>query len=152
MPLFSPAQEDLYLKGEVKDLETSLPLQDSHVYVSCLKFGAVTQFDGSFELVLPKKCLTESLVISYVGYSNSVIPVHSIGNMILEVEMEHQVILLAEILVTPERTTVIYPDSVSKALVQHTPDIEYIAGINCLDEIPELLKPVSTYYSGYKNK
>lgn len=146
------AQEGLYFKGRVIDLETGFPLRDSHVYVSCLKFGTVTQFDGSFELVLPKKCLTESLVISYVGYSNSVIPVHNIGNMILEVEMEQQGILLGEILVMPERTTVIYPDSVSEALVQHTSDIEYIAGINCLDEIPELLKPVSINYSGYKNK
>ena len=105
IPLFSRAQEDLFIKGTVKSLGTGLPLQDCHVYVSNKNFGTRTKPDGSFELNLSKKCLTESLVVSHFGYKRYIIPVHNINLGILEVEMKRQIPVLGEIHIAHEKGT-----------------------------------------------
>ena len=125
IPLFSPAQEGLFIKGTVKSLGTGLPLQDCHVYVSNKNFGTRTKLDGSFELNLSKKCLTESLVVSHFGYERYIIPVHNIGTEILKVKLEHQVSKLVEMHKAPEKGTIRYYDIINDLEMEKSVNKEY---------------------------
>lgn len=149
IPLISTAQEDLFIKGIVKDLGTGLPLQDCHVYVSNKKFGTITKSDGSFELILSKKCLTESLVISHFGYEKYIIPVHNIDKRVIKIKMERKVISLAKLPVETERTGINYNDHTLIGLVKNTSGRKFIIGFNIENEMPESNLMLSFYYYKY---
>ena len=68
LPLFSRAQERSTLRGKVIDAVTESALRDVHIGVKGTALGAVTQADGTFELVLPEK-RSVVLHVSRIGYA-----------------------------------------------------------------------------------
>ena len=108
LPTFLPGQHYITIKGQVTDAETHEPLNECHVYVSCKHLGTVTNANGGFTLEIPTCCMTQCLIISYMGYQKYIIPVHDVSKENLEVRLEYGVIALAELIVTPDYYRVIY--------------------------------------------
>jgi len=81
---------------------------DCHVYVSDQTIGTITDEMGNFELIIPKRCMTQCLIISHVGYDKGIYIIHEIGNEELEIKLEDRAIALAEIVITPDYNWIIY--------------------------------------------
>ncbi|MEO1256700.1 MAG: carboxypeptidase-like regulatory domain-containing protein, partial [Bacteroidota bacterium] len=62
--------------GRVTDVDTSEPLIGAHIYlIHDWRKGAVTDINGEFQLALEKKDLRDSLIISFVGFSERILPI-----------------------------------------------------------------------------
>lgn len=108
LPTFLPGQQYITIKGQVIDAVTHEPLNECHVYVSCKHLGTVTDSDGSYTLEIPTCCMTQCLIISYMGYQKYIVPVHDVSKETLNIQLEYGVIALAELIITPDHYRVIY--------------------------------------------
>jgi hypothetical protein len=108
LPALLYGQENLVFKGQVTDAVTHEPLAESHVYVSCQHTGAVTDVNGNYYLEIPKCCMTQCLIVSYMGFEKYIIPIHEIAKSVFNIELEYGAITLAELVITPEYYQVIY--------------------------------------------
>jgi len=71
-PLLLLAQEGRIITGTVTD-EGNEPLIGANIFVKGTSIGTTSDFDGNFELEIPEEA--ETLVISYVGFSPTEIPI-----------------------------------------------------------------------------
>jgi hypothetical protein len=108
IPTFLPGQHYITIKGQVTDAVTHEPLNECHVYVSCKHLGTITNADGGYTLEIPTSCMTQCLIISYMGYQKYIVPVHDVSKENLDVQLEYGVIALAELIITPDHYRVIY--------------------------------------------
>lgn len=70
--------------------------------------GTITDEEGNFLLKIPRCCMTQCLIISYMGYQKYIIPVHDISKKELNIHLEEGVIALAELIINPDYYRVIY--------------------------------------------
>ena len=108
LPAISPGQQNIIIKGQVTDADSNDPLPESHVYISCRHMGTITDEGGNFLLEIPRCCMTQCLIISYMGYQKYIIPVHDISKKKLNIHLEQGVIALAEIIISPDYYRIIY--------------------------------------------
>ena len=108
LPALVYGQEILVFRGQVTDAATNEPLADSHIYVSCQKYGAISDENGYFELEVPRCYMTQCIVISYMGYDRYIAPIHNILDNQLNIELEHGVMELAELVITPDHYLIIH--------------------------------------------
>jgi len=104
-------QEYQVVKGQVTDAEKHEPLAECHVYISCQHRGSVTDKKGNFELGIPRRCMTQCLIVSYVGYERYVLPIHEIGNDKIDIELKPAAIALVEVVVKPEYYRIIFKEN-----------------------------------------
>ena len=97
LPSIPPGQQNIIIKGQVTDAESNDPLVESHVYISCRHTGTITDEEGNFFLEIPRCCMTQCLIISYMGYQKYI-----------DVQLEHGAIAMAELVITPDHYRVIY--------------------------------------------
>jgi len=74
----SMSQTVIELTGRVLDKNDRSPLQYAMVYLSGTHTGIVTNEKGYFILRLKSRHLTDTLVISYIGYTPVRLPVHKV--------------------------------------------------------------------------
>ena len=108
LPTILPGQQNIIIKGQVTDADSNDPLPESHVYISCRHMGTITDEEGNFLLEIPRCCMTQCLIISYMGYQKYIIPVHDISKKQIDVQLEHGAIDMAELVITPDYYRVIY--------------------------------------------
>ncbi len=58
------------IKGKVADFMTFMPIESASVYIKNTTVGTITNADGNFALLVPTKNLSDTLVISSIGYSS----------------------------------------------------------------------------------
>jgi len=108
LPNLLPGQESLVIRGQVKEAVSNIPLSDSHVYISCRHQGTITDKEGNFYLEVPRCCMTQCLIISYMGYQKYIVPIHEIAKKELDIQLDYGVITLAELVITPDHYWIIY--------------------------------------------
>jgi len=108
LPALLFGQENLVIKGQVTDAETLKPLMDCHVFVSNQPYGTITDEMGNFEIEIPKRYMTQCLIISHMGYEKEITIIHEIGNRALEIVLEYKVIELSELVITPDQYWITY--------------------------------------------
>jgi hypothetical protein len=94
-----PVIKELLITGTITDAETREPLSFATIGVRKKGKGTITNNNGEFVLTLPGDCISDTLSISYVGYSNRVITVRSIYENNLNITMERSFISIPEIIV-----------------------------------------------------
>lgn len=88
------------VKGIVVDKETGEPLPYASIFVPEVNQGTVTNLEGRFSLKLdPGKY---SLNIRFLGYKSDSLKITAPFTKLLQIELEKQPILLAEVIVTDE--------------------------------------------------
>ena len=108
LPTLLYGQDNLIFKGKVTDALTHEPLADSHVYVSSQQSGVVTDVNGNYQIEVPRSCMTQCLIVSYMGYEKFIIPIHNIAQSEFDIELDYGTIVLAELVITPDYYQVIY--------------------------------------------
>lgn len=94
------------LTGKVLDADNSEPLIGANLYLlTDFSIGAVTNFDGEFAVTIPIEHLQDSILVSYVGYSEQIIAIDQIDAVIYMDPSEMQmaaVQVVAEPLISEE--------------------------------------------------
>lgn len=94
---FNSIAQNSTLDGTVLDAITKEPLIGATVTVNDI--GAVTDFDGRYEIELPNG--NHTIAVSYVGYGSKEVPVELSGNQRLDIELEGDAIL-NEVVITAD--------------------------------------------------
>ncbi len=90
------------IRGTVIDKETKEPLPFVAVAFPGTSIGTTTDFDGKYEL--STQWATESLEISFIGYTSSVVPVKLGEKQVIDIELESEAITLdADIVVKAKK-------------------------------------------------
>ncbi len=58
------------LKGKVADFMTYIPIESASVYIKNTTVGSITNSDGKFALMVPEKNMSDTLVISSIGFKS----------------------------------------------------------------------------------
>ncbi len=88
-------EEQETVRGTVVDSEERLPLPGVNVILKGTTDGTSTDGDGNFQLSVPS--LSDTLVVSYIGYQSAEIPIE--GRTSLEIELAPQVFTGEELVV-----------------------------------------------------
>ena len=73
------------VKGRVFDSDTREPLIGAHAYLlNNWRKGAIADLEGQFELILEADEMQDSLIISYVGFREIVVPIQSSMEILLD--------------------------------------------------------------------
>ncbi|WP_370090141.1 carboxypeptidase-like regulatory domain-containing protein [Ekhidna sp.] len=89
-----PAQQ--IVTGQVVDSQSNEGLIGAHVYLlKNWRKGAITDIEGKFSLDLEKSDLSDSLIVSYVGFKEVLIPVSNVGVITLQaIETEGETVVV----------------------------------------------------------
>lgn len=93
---FNIAQAQHTVKGTVTDSESGETIVGANIVIEGSSTGTITDLDGKYEITAENG--EQSLVFSYIGYENQVIPIA--GRSLIEVELGADTKQLGEIVVT----------------------------------------------------
>lgn len=136
--------QDITLKGIVTDSESDQPLVNANIFISEKKLGTISDVNGHFRLSGEIK-ITDTLVISYIGYANKII-------LLSDQENLEEIIVRMDRIILPSQTvlvegslgkqgiTPIAFDQIKRKDIQR----DYV-----VQDIPEYLSrlPSTTFYS-----
>ena len=75
-------------KGIVMDGKSNKTLEYASITVTNSNVSTISNLEGSFLLKVPDNLKNESVIISYLGYNNKVIPLSSFGTEVMKIAME----------------------------------------------------------------
>ncbi len=84
-------------KGKVFDAETKDPLSSVHIYIENTNINTVTNKDGEFLLKVPLEFLTKNIIVSYLGYTNSILPIAELKKTKNKIYLNVNTIRLSEV-------------------------------------------------------
>ncbi|MDZ7738838.1 MAG: carboxypeptidase-like regulatory domain-containing protein [Bacteroidales bacterium] len=124
------------LSGVVTDADNGQPLPYASIGIKSRGLGTVSNYEGEFDLNLSGDFLDDTLVISYMGFYNRMIPVNQAINSHYNIELTRKYVPIPEVIIrnrqpleliryakehltdnygsSPVRMTAFYRESVSK--------------------------------------
>lgn len=72
--------QDLTLKGIISDSETNHPLHNANIFISGKHIGTISNLNGHFNLT-GEINTDDTLIVSFIGFSNSIIPLSNVTNL-----------------------------------------------------------------------
>ncbi len=100
------SQSEIEIKNKISDFMTYMPIENASIYVKNTTIGTISNTDGKFVLIVPKKYINDTLVISSIGYKSVKTVVGEFDNNI-EVFLDEDVASLDEVILVanPRPTT-----------------------------------------------
>lgn len=99
---FDSEAQQYILSGLVTDKETSEPLTGVNVYAHQMQRGAVTDFDGRYQISLPAG--NHKIIFSFIGYQRQERQINLTSDTTLTIALDNGGIRLREVTVTGQRT------------------------------------------------
>src|SRR5918993_5283885 len=93
------------ITGKVFDSHSHKPVAFASVRISGKPIGTVTNANGEFDFRIPETCLSDSLIISHVGYKSFRRKIDHLPKEILFVGLEAIAVLLREVIIRGEDLT-----------------------------------------------
>ena len=127
------------IKGQVKDAVSGEPLIQASILVKGTAAGMVTDFDGNFELEV-KQPLPVTLIISYVGYTETEIEVTD-ADKPLKIELSEDAITIASVEVKGRRISekqqqsALTVETLDNIAIKETPAANFYDGLGSLKEV-----------------
>lgn len=95
-------QDYVSISGQIIDAETKEPLSFATINIQHTQTGVVTNGDGYFDFIFPKKYANDSIEASTVGYDNLIVAISSLlGKETIKLQMKTKPYVLKEVIVTP---------------------------------------------------
>ena len=116
------------LKNKVVDFNSLLPLENASIYIQNTTIGTVSNSDGRFILLVPEEFITDTLVISSIGFKSYKTRIDEFDNS-LDIFLEEDVATLDEVVVMAEPRPTTGNGIVLKAIEKleiNLPDSSYI--------------------------
>ncbi|TCK66816.1 carboxypeptidase-like protein [Winogradskyella wandonensis] len=94
------------LKGKLVDKDLLFPVENASIYVQNTTIGTISNTDGKFVLNVPNKHLSDTLIVSSIGYKSFKVPVNQFDGS-NDILLEEDVATLDEIVIVadPRPTT-----------------------------------------------
>lgn len=121
-------QAQIELKNKVVNFLSFAPIENASVYVQNTTIGSISNSDGKFVLLVPKKHENDTLVISSIGFKSFKSPVKDFDNS-MEIFLEEDVASLDEIVLVASNRPKTGNDIVLRALEElpeTLPDSSYL--------------------------
>ncbi len=84
-------------KGAVVDAKSHKPLEFATIALSASNISTISNKDGNFIIKVPQNLLNESLIVNYLGYKNTVIPLSSLPSQEAVIKMQEITETLPEV-------------------------------------------------------
>ena len=107
MPAMVYMQESVKIGGVIYNRETQLPLENCHIYIEGTDIGTVSNENGEFSLRIPVKHYYNTIVVSHVGFVTLEKKLALIKHRGLKILMDYDVVVLEEVVVSPEGAEVL---------------------------------------------
>ncbi|MBX2829450.1 MAG: carboxypeptidase-like regulatory domain-containing protein [Flavobacteriaceae bacterium] len=78
--IFLSAFSQTEVRSKIVDFNTFMPIESASIYVENTTIGTVSNSDGKFVLLIPKKHINDTIVVSSIGYSSFKTPVGEFVN------------------------------------------------------------------------
>ncbi len=154
LPLNIHAQTQRVISGNIIDAATKEPLAFVSVALKKQLIGSLSNSEGEFDLRLAQESETDTLVISYLGYKQQLIPLKSISGA-LSIKLIESVLDLKEVVVRPW-TADFYIRMAMRRIPKNYPNQPFITEAYYREKITENQKPIrfdegvfKTYYPNY---
>ena len=85
--------------GRVIDAESNKPVVFANVYLHGTSLGTVTNSDGEFILKVPKGNTADKLAITFIGYTNLLVPLNDLKTKNNAISMQRSPIPIEEVVV-----------------------------------------------------
>ena len=108
------------IKGKVVDFTQLLPIESASVYVQNSTIGTITNTDGKFSLTVPQKYVSDTLVISSIGFKSYKTPVKDFDGS-TDIFLEEDIASLDEVMIIAETRPKTGNDIVLRA-IEELPD------------------------------
>ncbi len=136
--------QDITLKGIVTDSESDHPLVNANIFISEQKLGTISDLNGHFRLSGEIK-ITDTLVISYVGYADKIILLSDWNNL-------EEIIVRMDRIILPSQTVLVEGSLGKQGITPIAFDQIKRKDIQrdyAVQDIPEYLSrlPSTTFYS-----
>jgi hypothetical protein len=100
----------LSISGKIIEITTRKPVQFANIWIKDANIGTTSDKDGFFSLVIDSICISKNLVISAIGYSDTIIPAVKVQN---EIRLRQKIYQLPEIAVSPKKKKVLIINDLS---------------------------------------
>lgn len=116
------------IKGSVSDFMTFMPIESASVYLQNTSIGSITNTDGRFSLRIPQQHLSDTLIISSIGYKSFKVVAEEFENG-EEIYLEEDVAPLDEVVIVADTRPKTGNEIVLRALErlpENMPDTSFI--------------------------
>ena len=113
----SKSHSQTEVKSKIVDFMSMMPIESASIYVQNTTIGTVSNVDGKFVLLVPEDHVSDTLVISSIGYKSFKTPVNEFDNT-MDVFLEEDVAQLDEVLLVSEPRPTTGNEIVLKALTK----------------------------------
>ncbi|WP_377177392.1 carboxypeptidase-like regulatory domain-containing protein [Namhaeicola litoreus] len=97
--VFAANAQFFSIEGNVKDKKNNEPLPYASITLKKSRLGTISNENGQFEMYIPERVMSDTLVVTYIGFDNYEIPVKIIKNSI-EITLTEANNVLDEVLIT----------------------------------------------------
>lgn len=98
------------ISGHIIDETTKNPVKFANIWIKDANIGTTSDKDGFFSLVIDSLCINKNVVISAIGYSDTIIPADKIQS---EIRLRQKIYQLPEVAVSPKKKKVLIINDLS---------------------------------------
>lgn len=129
-------------KGTVIDAKTNKSLEYASITVSNSNISTISNLDGDFLIKVPVTLSSENVEISYLGYSNKIVPLSSFGGEEIKIALEESFETLPDVNLVEAN-----PNTVIRKLMSNRKENTYEGPIIAKAFYRESIKKRKTYAS-----
>ena len=111
---FDQTNDFLIIKGHIIDGITGENLPFANMAILGKSLGSISNDNGYFRLKVPSSCFNESIVVSYMGYRNAVIPIKDLSIVDNKIYLEKDIIKLKEAIIRIQNPKELLAQSIHK--------------------------------------
>lgn len=108
------SNEFLIINGHVIDAITGENLPFANLSILSKSLGSISNENGYFKLKVPSSCIEDSIVISYMGYRNAIIPIKDLSVIDNKIYLEKNVLKLKEAIIRIQNPKELISQSIHK--------------------------------------
>ena len=101
--LFAGAQSTTIIQGVVINEQTKKPIPYANIGILLTEIGTLSNEDGSFSFILPKRYENRNLLVSSIGYEKKSIPITELTRGSNQISLTELVPELDEVVVSTEK-------------------------------------------------
>lgn len=120
------SQNSRGIHGLVIDNKTNQPIPFASVKLvkgNKITWGVISNADGDFQIPANTMASVDSIVVSCIGYQNSVVRVQDLKNEVLTlIKMKAGTVMLHELVITPKRELRLSVDKIVRLAIKHIPE------------------------------
>ncbi|PLX16243.1 MAG: hypothetical protein C0597_08130, partial [Marinilabiliales bacterium] len=139
------------IKGSIFDQMTKDPLAYANVALYGKSIGSITNEQGQFNLNIKEENFSDTLVISYIGYRNTYIPVNQLSLYNNRIYMEEDIFKIQEVVIRIDDPRLILREAIDKVKENYFTDPYYITSfyreiVTNRDELASISEAVIEVY------